>query len=86
MAFVTDGSVHYSGIKNEDNTAKICTKQNTYGCKVETRGGTKLKEDAVAGVLKLSIKEKQILSSGSFDWVNTSKVVTESFWRSLRHL
>ena len=38
MAFVTDGSVHYSGIKNEDNTAKICTKQNTYGCKVETRG------------------------------------------------
>lgn len=79
MAFVTDGSVHYSGIKNEDNTAKICTKQNTYGCKVETRGGTKLKEDAVAGVLKLSIKEKQILSSGSFDWVNTSRVVTEFF-------
>ena len=62
MAFVTDGSVHYSGIKNEGKTAKILTEKNIFGCEVKTRGGTKFKEDAVAGVLKLSAKDKKKLS------------------------
>ena len=79
MAFVTDGSVHYSGIKNEGKTAKILTEKNIFGCEVKTRGGTKFKEDAVAGVLKLSAKDKKKLSSGSFDWINTSRVVTDFF-------
>ncbi len=74
MAFVTDGSVHYSGINNESKTAEVLTEQNTFGCKVETRGGTKFKEDMVAEELKLSAKDKKKLSTGSFDWINTSKV------------
>ena len=74
MTFKTDGSVHYSGIKNEGKTAEVLTEQNIFGCKVETRGGTKFKEDMVAGELKLSAKDKKKLSTGSFDWVNTSKV------------
>lgn len=74
MSFVTDGSVHYSGIKSEGKIRDILTEQNIFGCKVETRGGTKFKEDMVAGELKLSAKDKKKLSTGSFDWVNTSKV------------
>lgn len=74
MAFPLDGSPHYSGIKNEGKTAEILTEKNTFGCKVETRGGTKFKEDMVAGKLLLSAKDKKRLSTGSFDWVNTSKV------------
>lgn len=74
MGFKTDGSVHYSGIKNEGKTADILTKKNIFGCEVETRGGTKFKEDMVAGSLKISAKDKKKLSSGSFDWTNTSKV------------
>ncbi len=79
MAFVTDGSVHYSGIKNEGKTAEVLTEQNIFGCKVKTRGGTKFKEDMVAGELKLSAKDKKKLSTGSFDWTNTSKVVPSIF-------
>tara|TARA_B100001142_G_scaffold321456_1_gene368126 strand:+ start:1381 stop:2124 length:744 start_codon:yes stop_codon:yes gene_type:complete len=79
MAFRTDGSVHYSGIKNEGKTADILNKKNIYGCKVETRGGTKYKEDLIAGLLKLSAKDKKRLSLGSFDWINTSKVVPSIF-------
>ena len=74
MSFLTDGSVHYSGIKNEGKTADVLTEKNIFGCKVETRGGTKHKEDMVAGELKLSAKDKKKLSTGSFDWINTSKV------------
>jgi len=74
MAFVTDGSVHYSGIKNESKTADVLTEKKIFGCNVETRGGTKFKEDMVAGELKLSAKDKKKLSTGSFDWINTSKV------------
>ena len=79
MAFPLDGSGHYSGIKNEGKTAEILTEQNIFGCKVETRGGTKFKEDMVAGELKLSAKDKKKLSTGSFDWINTSKVVSSIF-------
>ncbi len=79
MSYVTDGSVHYSGIKNEGKTAEILTEKNTFGCNVETRGGTKFKEDMVAGEVKISAKDKKRLSTGSFDWVNTSKVVSGIF-------
>ena len=71
--FKTDGSVHYSGIANEGKTAEILNAINYFPDKVETRGGTKHKEDAVSGSLKLSAKDKKKLSSGSFDWVNTSR-------------
>jgi len=72
MAFKNDGSVHYSGIANEDTTARILNELNHFDDEVITIGGTKHKEDAVAGNIKLSIKDKKRLSSGSFDWVNTS--------------
>lgn len=72
MAFKTDGSVHYSGIANEQQTARILNEINHFDDKVVPIGGTKHKEDAVAGNIKLSIKDKKKLSTGSFDWVNTS--------------
>ena len=71
--FKTDGSVHYSGIANEGKTAEILNEINYFDDEVKTVGGTKHKEDAVAGSLKLSAKDKKKLSSGSFDWVNTSR-------------
>ena len=73
MGFKTDGSVHWSGIANEKNTAKILNEMKYFDDDVITIGGTTHKEDAVAGNIKLSIKDKKKLSSGSFDWVNTSK-------------
>ena len=79
MAFPSDGSTHYSGIKNERKTAEILTEKNIFGCNVETRGGTKFKEDMVAGEVKISAKDKKKLSTGSFDWINTSKVVSGIF-------
>ncbi len=73
MGFKIDGSVHYSGIANEGKTAEILNNIEYFPDKVETRGGTKHKEDAVAGSLKLSAKDKKRLSAGSFDWVNTTR-------------
>ena len=73
MTFKTDGSVHYSGIANEGKTAQILNSINYFPDEVITVGGTKHKEDAVAGSLKLSAKDKKRLSSGSFDWLNTSR-------------
>jgi hypothetical protein len=77
--FKTDGSVHYSGIANEGKTAEILNAINYFPDKVETRGGTKHKEDAVAGSLKLSAKDKKRLSSGSFDWGNISRNTNNIF-------
>lgn len=71
--FKTDGSVHHGGVKNEAKTAEILNSLNVYPCLVETRGGTKVKEDAVAGDKKISIKKKEGIAVGSFDWFNTSQ-------------
>jgi hypothetical protein len=71
--FKTDGSVHHGGVKNEAKTVDILNSLNLYSEHVETRGGTKVKEDAVAGDKKISIKKKEGISVGSFDWFNTSK-------------
>ena len=71
--FKTDGSVHHGGIKNEDQTIVILNEKKIYSETVEKRGGTKLKEDAVAGNKKISIKRKEGITNGSFDWFNTSK-------------
>jgi len=71
--YPTDGSVHHEGIKNEDQTIVILNEKKIYSETVEKRGGTKLKEDAVAGNKKISIKRKKGITNGSFDWFNTSK-------------
>jgi hypothetical protein len=71
--FKTDGSVHHGGIKNEDQTIKILNEIRIYDEIVEKRGGTTQKADAVAGDKKISIKRKEGITNGSFDWFNTSK-------------
>lgn len=71
--FKTDGSVHHGGIKNEDQTIKILNEIGIYGELVEKRGGTTQKADAAAGDKKISIKRKEGITNGSFDWFNTSK-------------
>jgi hypothetical protein len=72
MTYKTDGSVHHGGVKNEDLTVQILNEKQIYSETVEKRGGTKCKEDAVAGDKKISIKRKEGISNGSFDWFNTS--------------
>lgn len=71
--FKTDGSVHHGGVKNEDRTIQILNEIGIYDELVEKRGGTKLKEDAVSGNKKISIKRKVGITNGSFDWFNTTK-------------
>lgn len=68
----TTGLVHFEGIKNEDVTVRILNEKQIYNETVEKRGGTKVKEDAVAGNQKISIKRKDGITNGSFDWFNTS--------------
>ena len=73
MTYKTDGSVHFGGIKNEDLTIQILNELKIYNDIVEKRGGTTQKADAVAGIKPLSIKRKEGITNGSFDWFNTSK-------------
>jgi len=68
----TVGLSHREGVKNEGNTAFIMNEKKMYPHPVELRGGTKCKEDAVAGDKKISIKRKDGITNGSFDWFNTS--------------
>ena len=72
MTYKTDGSVHHGGVKNEDQTVRILNELKIYSSSVEKRGGTKVKEDAVAGDQLISIKRKEGITNGSFDWFNTS--------------
>ena len=72
MAYKTDGSVHHGGVKNEDQTIQILNKLKIYAHTVEKRGGTTQKADAAAGDKPLSIKRKEGIKNGSFDWFNTS--------------
>ena len=68
----TTGQVHHEGVANEANTIALLNDLNLYSETVEKRGGTKLKEDAVAGNNKISIKRKKSITTGSFDWFNTT--------------
>lgn len=74
MAFKTDGSVHHGGIANELQTIDTLNRLGIYSETVEHRGGTQQKADAVAGDRGISIKRKQGIATGSFDWCNTTKV------------
>jgi hypothetical protein len=80
--FKTDGSVHHGGVKNEDQTIKILNEMGIYDELVEKRGGTTQKADAAAGDNQISIKRKEGITNGSFDWFNTSKyndVLSDTF-------
>jgi len=72
MSYNTTGLSHREGVKNEDQTVRILNEKKIYSETVEKRGGTKCKEDAVAGSKKISIKRKDGITNGSFDWFNTS--------------
>ncbi|MAH48824.1 hypothetical protein CMI37_23555 [Candidatus Pacearchaeota archaeon] len=87
MAFRTDGSSHRDGIKSEDKNKKlmqmdaakasaICGAPLGDGYEVENRGGTQHKEDLVVRdsnrETKISHKRKKNISTGSYDWLNTS--------------
>ena len=72
MTYNTTGLSHREGVKNEDVTVRILNEKKIYSETVEKRGGTKCKEDAVAGSKKISIKRKDGITNGSFDWFNTS--------------
>jgi hypothetical protein len=83
MGYKTDGSSHEDGIKNEQ-TLKETLKQQarelypslSEDFEVIKRGGTKFKQDMeiVDGeqTILISAKKKTEISSGSFDWVNSS--------------
>jgi hypothetical protein len=71
--FNTSGKVHHSGIQNEKDTVAIINKLNICGETVHHVGGTKAKEDSAGDNTKQSIKLKESLATGSYDYVNTSK-------------
>lgn len=69
--FKIDGSSHKNGVQNEKDTIDILNRLSLYNEEVLKKGGTKCKEDAVSGEKKISIKRKNGIINGSFDWVNT---------------
>lgn len=82
MAFVNDGSVHRTGIKNEHRVvAKINEgrKPSAYGASATARqlGGTKNKADMIVSEANgnekgVSIKKKEGAKTGSYDYINSS--------------
>ena len=90
MSFPSDGSNHYSAIKNEKSTKKFLednahlifaeVKKGKYI--VEGKGGTTNKADNViitddGTVINISDKEKRSGLGGSFDYTNTSAAIKE---------
>lgn len=87
MAYRTDGSSHTSGIKNEEDMRSILeAKANliypelSNAFQVVKKGGTTYKEDIQIidnnATRKASLKKKEDISKGSFDYVNSSSVVS----------
>ena len=89
MSYPSDGRNHKSGIKNEKSTKAflesnahfIFPEVNKGKYVVESRGGTKYKEDNVVitddGItINISDKKKEGLG-GSFDYTNSSAAITE---------
>ena len=84
MAYRSDGSSHRDGIKNELNTAKILEVHSNelFGdsnITVSHLGGTQHKADLVVDKsdnkrIKVSVKRKKKITTGSFDYINTSKL------------
>jgi hypothetical protein len=81
--FDTTGKVHHEGKKNEVFTQKALVFHGYASDKIELLGRTKNKADLLdphshlldgKGRKKVSCKQKQDITKGSFDWINTSKV------------
>jgi len=84
MSFKMDGSVHVEGIQNEKNMINILDVHsdvlfNDPNVIVEHLGGTNNKADLLVrksdnNLEKISVKRKNGLKNGSFDYINTSKL------------
>tara|TARA_X000001036_G_scaffold432696_1_gene469034 strand:- start:360 stop:1136 length:777 start_codon:yes stop_codon:yes gene_type:complete len=79
MGYRNDGSVHYSGIKNEGKVVDFLKINPVYGMgEVIPRGGTKYKQDLEVNhgdeTTLISVKKKTKLTKGSFDYINTTKI------------
>ena len=79
MGYRNDGSVHRSGIKNEGKVVDFLKINPVFGIgEVIPRGGTKYKQDLEVNhgdeTTLISVKKKNKLTDGSFDYVNTTKI------------
>jgi len=74
MVFKKDGSTHHEGIANELAVIDRLNELALFEDEVTHLGGTGHKADAVAGEVGISIKLKKDARTGSYDYVNTSKV------------
>jgi hypothetical protein len=81
MCYPTNGKNHHIAVKDEKNLSEnIELFENYYGKKIKTItpiGGTKSKVDILIifedeSKIKISLKSKKTICSGSFDYVNTS--------------
>lgn len=86
MPYITDGSVHHGGVRNEHSTVEMFNTcppkviQDAYPNKKLVfvhRGGTQTVDDIqilADGEIVPGISVKRHLSSGSYDYINTSKI------------
>ena len=91
MAFPVDGSNHWGGVKAELTFEKyIPNLELIYGKKINKiihKGGTKFKTDVCiifeSGEVKnISLKKKKTITSGSFDYTNTTNFSKNSFQKT----
>ncbi len=90
MAFKIDGSSHRDGVQQEVDlverinndrnfASKICPALTAQPYLAEQKGGTKHKEDIEVTnngkTFQVSVKKKESIKTGSFDWVNTSSAI-----------
>jgi hypothetical protein len=95
MAFKTDGSSHHDGIKEEKeiaNDRELLKEMFNLSDNFEAvhKGGTQNKADLVVkdGSLekKISVKKKIKLSTGSYDYVNSSKALSDSKFKAVKDM
>jgi hypothetical protein len=75
--FDKTGKSDRQGRQNEKFTVSVLNEKKVYPHEVEHRGGTRVKEDAVAGPIPISIKRMESINSGSHDWANLSSAVQD---------
>lgn len=89
MGFTTNGSSHKNGIKNEVRVAKKLQKHGqqlfpslSNSFQVTLAGGTQNKADIIiedtACNISVSVKRKESLKTGSYDYVNSSSAVKQT--------
>ena len=96
--FKRDGSTHYSGIENEHSIADILNTDKsiigarlrpTTDLRVQHKGGTKTKADAVvvnttSNTVVKTISIKNHKKTGTFDWLNSTTSLPEAMKTQLK--